>query len=210
MTTKKIYLLRHGQTDYNLRGVVQGSGINAPINSTGEAQAEAFYQAHKDVKFDRIYYTGLQRTRQSIQKFLDDTVPHEAIPDFNEISWGKYEGVPMSQEEHSYYQSMLEKWSDGDLDYAIEGGESPNMVFARLQRGLEYVLSQGGETVLICMHGRAMRVMLTLMLKYDLRFMDVFDHHNLGYYELTINEKGDFQMQRYNNIKHLKEAGLIG
>ncbi|WP_215222942.1 histidine phosphatase family protein [Echinicola shivajiensis] len=209
MSTKKIYLVRHGQTDYNLKGVVQGSGIDAPINEMGKRQAKAFYDAHKHIKFDRIYFTGLQRTRQSIAQFLDNGTPYEPIVEFNEISWGKYEGVPMSKEEHSYYQSMLQKWSDGNLDYSIEGGESPNQVYKRLKKGLDYVMKQEGETILICMHGRAMRVMLSLMLAYDLRFMDVFEHHNLGCYELTHLEEGRFRMDRYNNVKHLKLKGLI-
>lgn len=208
MSTKKIYLVRHGQTDYNLRGVVQGSGIDAPINETGKRQAEAFYESHRHIKFDKIYYTGLQRTRQSIAKFLNNGTPHEALEEFNEISWGKYEGIPMTKEENSYYQSMLQKWSEGNLEYSIEGGESPYQVFERLKRGLDYVLSQDGETILICMHGRAMRVMLSLMLDYDLRFMDIFEHHNLGCYELTLQENGTFRMDRYNNIKHLKLKGL--
>ncbi|MBD8487595.1 histidine phosphatase family protein [Echinicola sp. CAU 1574] len=210
MGTKKIYIVRHGQTDYNLKGVVQGSGIDAPINETGIKQAAAFFESHKHIKFDRVYYTGLQRTKQSIASFLKNGTPHEAVPDFNEISWGKYEGVPMSKDEHTYYQSMLSKWSEGELDYAIEGGESPNMVYNRLKKGLDYVMSKGGETVLICMHGRAMRVMLSLMLEYDLRFMDIFDHHNLGYYELTVKDDGKFILDRYNYVKHLKAKGLIG
>ncbi|GAB3646538.1 histidine phosphatase family protein [Echinicola sediminis] len=208
MSTKKIYLVRHGQTDYNLRGVVQGSGIDAPINQTGIQQAEAFYEAHKHIQFDRIYYTGLQRTRQSIAQFLENGTVHEAVEEFNEISWGRYEGIPMTKEENNYYQKMLQKWSEGQLDFSIEGGESPNKVFARLKKGLEYVLSQEGDTILICMHGRAMRVMLSLMLDYDLRFMDIFDHHNLGCYELTLMADGRFRMDRYNNVKYLKLKGL--
>ncbi len=86
MSTKKIYLVRNGQTDYNLQGVVQGSGIDAPINETGKKQAEAFYEAHKQIKFDKIYYTGLQRTRQSIEKFLNNGVPNESLPDLNRVN----------------------------------------------------------------------------------------------------------------------------
>ncbi|MDN3670101.1 histidine phosphatase family protein [Echinicola jeungdonensis] len=209
MSTKKIYLVRHGQTDYNLRGVVQGSGIDAPINETGEKQAEAFYEAHKDIPFDFIYYTGLQRTRQSISKFLNKGIPHEGLEELNEISWGRYEGVPMDHGENEYYQNMLQKWSEGELDYCIEGGESPNMVYKRLRKGLDYILEKGGETILICMHGRAIRVMLSVMLNYDLRFMDVFEHHNLGCYELSLLEAGDFRIDRYNNMDHLKAKGLI-
>lgn len=209
MSTKKIYLVRHGQTDYNLKGVVQGSGIDAAINETGRKQAEAFYEAHKHIAFDRIYYTGLQRTRQSIAKFLDMGVPHEGLPELNEISWGEYEGIPMDHDENEYYHHMLNQWSEGKLDYSIKGGESPKMVYERLKIGLDYILGNGGETILICMHGRAIRIMLSVMLNYDLRFMDVFDHHNLGCYELTLQHSGHFRIDRYNNMDHLKVKGLI-
>ncbi|WP_373520926.1 histidine phosphatase family protein [Aquiflexum sp.] len=209
MLTKKIYLIRHGQTDYNLRGVVQGSGIDAPLNFNGQKQAAAFFEHYKDVPFGKVYYTGLQRTKQSIQGFIDLALPHEGVPDLNEISWGKYEGLPMSNEENKYYESMLEKWSSGDLDYAIEGGESPNMVAKRLQKGIDYILSQQVETILICMHGRAMRILLAVLLGYDLRYMDVFLHQNLGLYLLDQNTSGNFSVEKFNCGDHLKDLELL-
>ena len=39
---KDIYLIRHGETDYNRMGVVQGSGIDADLNELGNRQAQAF------------------------------------------------------------------------------------------------------------------------------------------------------------------------
>ncbi|WP_035070456.1 histidine phosphatase family protein [Anditalea andensis] len=203
MATKKIHIVRHGQTDYNLKGVVQGSGIDAPINENGRRQAYDFYMAHKDLKIDKVYYTGLQRTKQSIEKFLEMGIPSESIPDFNEISWGKYEGVPMTHDENQYYQHMLSRWSQGDLDYAIAGGESPNMVYRRLKNGLDYVLEQGHEDILICMHGRAMRIMVSLILNYPLEQMDMFEHQNLGCYEFTVLGKNNFRMDRYNDTSYL-------
>ena len=126
MSTKKIYLIRHGQTDYNLRGVVQGSGIDAPLNWNGHKQASAFFEYYKDVPFDKVYYTGLQRTKQSVQGFIDLGLPHEGVPDLNEISWGRYEGVPTRTKKTTIIY-MLERWSSGDLS-TIEGGESPIVV----------------------------------------------------------------------------------
>ena len=96
MSTKKIYLIRHGQTDYNLRGVVQGSGIDAPLNETGRKQAEAFYQTYKSVSFDKVYTSVLQRSQQSVKKFLADGIPHEAFEGLNEISWGNREGISIT------------------------------------------------------------------------------------------------------------------
>lgn len=204
MNRKKIYLVRHGQTDFNLKGVVQGSGIDAPINVTGEAQAEAFYQAYKDVPFDQVYYTGLIRTKQSINSFLNLGIPNDSLPELNEISWGAYEGTPMTPEEGEYYRHMLHQWQLGNLDYAIAGGESPNLVAKRLSKGIETILSGSGETILVCMHGRAMRIFLSLILETDLRQMDIYEHQNLCLYLLEENEEGKFNLSKSNEVGHLR------
>lgn len=205
MPSKKIYLVRHGQTDYNLKGVVQGSGIDAPLNETGLSQAKAFFDYYKDIPFDKVYYTGLQRTKQSIQGFLDLGLPSESVPDLNEISWGKYEGVPMTPSEHQYYHYMLHRWSIGDLDYCIDGGESPNQVAIRLKRGMDYIMKQPGDTILICMHGRAIRILMAVLLRMDLRYMDVFLHQNLGLYLLNRYESGRYMVEKFNSGEHFKE-----
>lgn len=205
MITKKIYLLRHGQTDYNLRGVVQGSGIDSPLNDTGKSQAKDFFEHYKEVPFDKVYCTGLMRTRQTIQSFIDLGIPCESIPELNEISWGIFEGLPMSHDEDKYYIHMLQQWSEGFLDYAIEGGESPLGVVKRLEKGIKYILSEEGETLLICMHGRAMRILLAFLLGYDLRYMDVFAHQNVGLYLLHQNEMGSFTVKKYNSGDHFRK-----
>lgn len=203
MNRKKIYLVRHGQTDFNLQGVVQGSGIDAPINGTGQAQANAFFDVYKDTAFDQVYHTALIRTKQSIQQFIDLGIPTTALAELNEISWGDYEGTPMTPEEGEYYRHMLQQWQQGNLDYAIAGGESPNVVAERMRRGIDKILGGPGETVLVCMHGRAMRIFLSLILKYDLRYMDQFEHHNLCLYLLEQLPDDTFVVKRFNDQEHL-------
>ncbi len=203
MNRKKIYLVRHGQTDFNLQGVVQGSGIDAPINGTGQAQAKAFFDTYKDSGFDQVYHTALIRTKQSIQRFIDLGIPTIALPELNEISWGAYEGTPMTPEEGEYYRHMLEQWQQGNLDYAIAGGESPNIVAARMRIGIDKILAGPGETVLVCMHGRAMRIFLSLILNHDLRNMDQFEHHNLCLYLLEQLPDDTFVVKSFNDRKHL-------
>ncbi len=196
--------MRHGQTDYNLKGVVQGSGIDAPINETGKAQAKSFFESYQAVPFDQIYYTGLIRTRQSIQGFIDLGIPAASLVELNEISWGSYEGMPMTPEEGEYYKHMLKQWQLGNLDYAIAGGESPNMVAKRLRIGIKKILEGPGETILVCMHGRAMRMFLSLILNFDLRYMDNFEHRNLCLYLLEQLEDGTFVVRKNNSQEHLK------
>ena len=197
MSSKKIYIVRHGQTDYNLKHVVQGGGIDSCLNQNGVNQAHAFYESNNHIKFDKVYYTGLKRTKQSVAKFLNDGIPHEAVPDLNEISWGKYEGVPMDHSENEYYLNMISRWSQGDLDHCIERGESPNIAAKRLKRGIEHVLKQEDKTILICMHGRAMRILLCILFSYDLKYMDLFEHQNLCCYQLTQLGQKNFRLDSF-------------
>lgn len=197
MSTKKIYIVRHGQTDYNLKGVVQGSGINAPINATGKLQAAAFYENFKNISFDRIYYSGLIRTRQSIARFLTPDIYQEQLTGLNEISWGNYEGLPMDHDENQYYLNMLDRWSSGELDHKIDGGESPIEVAKRLKNAFRHIIEKGGENILVCMHGRAIRILMTVVLQYDLRYMDAFRHENLCCYELE-EKDGEIRLDKYH------------
>jgi len=208
LNTKKIYLTRHGQTDYNKNGVVQGSGIDADLNELGRAQGKAFYEYYKDVPFDKIYVSALKRTHQSMKGFMDAGLRYEALPELNEISWGVREGIPVDEEGDAYYHNMIRRWQEGETDIAIEGGESPEDVAVRMHRGLDYIMSKTDEeTVLICMHGRAMRVLLAVMLNYPLKGMDFFGHKNLCLYELTWTGSM-FTVDRYNDTTHLTFAGL--
>ncbi len=205
MKSKKIYLVRHGQTDYNLKGIVQGSGIDADLNDRGRQQAVAFFEAFKHVKFDKVYTSTLKRTKQSVKAFLEMGLPHEEWAGPNEISWGSREGTIITPEEDAYYHEVIQKWQEGETGLRIEGGESPQDVFDRQKPVLSHILDQKEEkTILICMHGRAMRVLLCQILNYPLRCMDMFEHSNLCLY--MINFTGSmFSIERFNDTRHLKE-----
>ncbi len=209
MNRKKIYLVRHGQTDFNLKGVVQGSGINADINETGIKQGRLFFDAYFNIPFDHVYHTALIRTKQSIQGFLDLGIPSTSLPELNEISWGDYEGTPMTPDENQYYHHMLNQWKIGNLDYAIAGGESPNIVAARMIKGIEKIVEDPGKNILVCMHGRAMRIFLSLILKQNLKDMDMFEHRNLCLYLLEQREDGEFDLLKKNDVNHLKDLDSI-
>ncbi len=198
-------MVRHGQTDYNLRGIVQGSGIDSDLNERGRQQAAAFFDTFKDIPFDKVYTSALKRTHQSIRSFLDKGVPHEQLAGLNEISWGSREGMMITPEEDAYYHEVIRKWQQGETELRIEGGESPQDVYDRQKPALEHIVQQENEeTVLICMHGRAMRVLLCQMLHYPLRCMDLFEHSNLCLY--IVNFTGSmYAIERFNDTSHLRE-----
>lgn len=204
MSSKKIYLIRHGQTDYNLQNIVQGSGVDTDLNARGMAQAEAFFAAYRDVPFDKVYTSALKRSQQSVRGFLELGLPHEALAGLNEISWGTKEGHRITPDEDEYYHHMLKQWQLGDTSLKIENGESPQDVVLRMQPAMDHIMSKPEEkTVLICMHGRAIRILLTMLLNYPLKSMDMFEHENLCLY--LLNYTGSmFQMEKYNDTAHLR------
>jgi len=204
LSIKKIYIIRHGQTDFNLRGIVQGSGVNSSINEKGRLQAKAFFDAYKNVSFDKIYTSSLKRTVESVQPFIDLGIPFVPLEGLNEISWGRKEGQPITLEEDAYYNWMLSQWQLGNTNERIEGGESPEDVTRRQEGAINYIMSKTDESnVLICMHGRAIRILLCRLLNYPLRSMDMFEHQNLCLYQLDFTGNM-FAVKKYNDTLHLK------
>jgi len=203
LSSKKIYLIRHGQTEFNRMGIVQGSGIDTSLNDLGRSQAKAFFHRYQHVPFDRIYTSALKRTVESVQDFIRRGIDHEPLPGLNEINWGKKEGKQITPDSDAYYRYLIDEWAKGNTALAIEGGESPDDVFRRLSASLDHILAKPDErNVLICMHGRAIRIMLCRMLERPLRFMDEYKHTNLGLYLLDYNSDG-FVVELENDIGHL-------
>ncbi len=202
MKSKKIYLIRHGQTDFNLKGIVQGSGVDSDLNSTGRQQAEAFYAKYKDIPFQKIYTSALIRTHQSVSKFISVGIPHETEKALNEISWGLWDGKLPTSEMNSVYWQIVNRWKEGDLEAKIEGGETPIEVEERLAPMVQRLLQEDESPVLVCMHGRAMRILLAMLTGQSLAVMDSFPHENLCLYLLEVVD-GQAVIVAQNDLGHL-------
>lgn len=203
--TKVLYIIRHGQTDLNLGGIVQGRGIDAPLNATGLRQADAFYGAYKDEGFDHIYTSNLQRTHQTVGKFVHDGIPLQPLEGLDEISWGIYEGKEQSPEIITGFERLVSAWRRGELDVAVEKGESPIQLIERQRLAMDYILAREDERkVLICMHGRAMRILLSWFTGGDASQMDDFPHTNTSLYKVLVEGARREIIDAYN-IEHLSE-----
>ena len=147
--------------------------------------------------------------------FVKDGVPLEEHKSLNEISWGNREGQRITPEEDAYYHRILRQWQEGNTSIPVEGGESPEDVALRQRSFLDLLKSRSEDkTVLICMHGRAMRILLCQLLQYPLQSMDKFEHENLGLYLLHYTGT-EYTIELYNDTGHLTklraahEAALI-
>jgi probable phosphoglycerate mutase len=205
LKNKSIYLIRHGETDYNRNGVVQGCLIDADLNSWGLAQAQAFFDTYQHVPFDKIYTSALKRTKQSVQGFIDMGIPYEAHAGLNEISWGNREGRTPNTMDNDYYRNLVLSWRNGQFDLASEDGESPVQVQKRQLPVIDLILSRPQErTILIAMHGRAIRILLATLFSESLSEMDRYEHSNLCLYKLNYSYKDKrFSLEVSNDITHL-------
>jgi broad specificity phosphatase PhoE len=204
LMNKTLYIVRHGQTDLNKQGIIQGRGMDTNLNDEGRKQAAQFFNAYKNVPFDKIYVSALKRTQQSIQQFIDLGIPYEKLSGLDELGWGIHEGQAPTPENKAEFMRIMRDWMDGRLDEKFEGGESPNEVKARQQEALKIIMSHPEEeTVLICMHGRALRLILCLLTNKPLTEMDTFPHQNLVLYKVVYDGE-KFEIVDFNNAQHLK------
>ena len=110
---KRIYIFRHGQTDYNKKGIVQGGGVDSDLNEFGRKQARAFYDAYKDYPFEVLFVSELKRTSQTASHFIDAGIPTIRDADINEMGWGDHEGLPGTPELRQVYLDLIENWKNG-------------------------------------------------------------------------------------------------
>jgi broad specificity phosphatase PhoE len=203
MSVKNIYIIRHGETEFNKLNIVQGSGVDTDLNDTGKQQAAAFFDAYHDFPFDHIYTSALKRSQQSVKGFLEKGLPHTIIPELNEISWGDFEGKLQTVEQRMVYWQMIHKWNAGELYAKIPNGESPLDVQEKQKPAASLILSKTDEqNILICMHGRAMKIFLCLLLNIPLTRMEEFQHTNLCLYQVEY-DNNICRLVKQNDIGHL-------
>ena len=202
---KEIYIIRHGETALNKQGIVQGRGVDSDLNETGREQADAFYRYYRHIKFDKIYTSTLKRTHQTVQQFIDLGLPWEQYAGLDELAWGIWEGKPSSKQARHAFREMMEKWQGGNYEAKFEQGESPNEVLERLQETMNLIISRAHEErILICMHGRAMRLLLCHLLEKPLAAMVDFPHQNTTLYKLHFDGQ-HFSIVDFNHTEHLKD-----
>ncbi|MBB3698760.1 DEAD/DEAH box helicase [Flammeovirga yaeyamensis] len=204
---KRIYLVRHGQTAYNTKRIVQGRKINADLNENGQKQASLLFDAYKDFPFDKLYVTSLKRTHQTAQGFIDKGLPYEIMPEFDEMDYGEYEGNSIDDcvIDGMTVQGISDEWEKGNFDAFPKGGEHLMDVLRREAEGLEKIMTNENErNVMICMHSRSIRIFLCLLLDMDFDQMKNYAPKNTGVTTIEFNEySGEFKLIEFNNIDHL-------
>ena len=151
-----LYLMRHGQTDWNEQGLVQGAS-DIPMNDTGRGQARQAAEALKDIPFDLVLTSPLSRARETAELVTAGrNIPIRVSENLKEMSFGIYEGKTSRM-----YPGIREIFLHPER-YVPIGGES----FEDLDKRCRAFLHQAAELegqyscLLVCTHGAAIRGLL--------------------------------------------------
>ena len=142
----KIYILRHGETVWNFKGITQGRSNNR-LSKNGKAQVEKIALEYKDVNFDEIFVSPLMRTIQTAnimnkyhnKKLLKD----ERIIEIDQ-------GIFTGRRKDSFTPEEIEIRKTRSIEYGMETQE---MIVKRVKEFLDDVSYRyKDKTILVVTH----------------------------------------------------------
>ena len=137
----KVTLLRHGQTDYNAKGLLQGR-IDNPLNDTGLLQAQRAADTIGPV--DQIISSPLQRAIQTAKAFDADTQIDE---NWIELDYGEWDGMALK----SIKEETWQEWK-ADPSFKPPKGESLEELGKRVRLSLKNIEKSTDQHLLIVTH----------------------------------------------------------
>lgn len=151
MASMKLGFVRHGQTQWNLEGRLQGSS-NIPLNDTGRVQAREAVDVLSGSGWEVVVSSPLDRARETAQ-IIADGLGLELGPSYEmliERGYGQGEGMVEAE--------ALERWP-GKIGGGIEPLES---VVQRGHRAIEQIMADyPGQNVVVVCHGTIIRYTLS-------------------------------------------------
>ncbi len=159
-----IYIVRHGQTQWNIQGILQGH-TDVPLNKKGEEQARAMAKELSKIHFDEAFSSDLLRAKRTAEIVsAEHKLVVKTTQALRERYFGKFQGKPVKiytnklQKLLAQYESvsdnLLENAQIGNVETIRESG-------TRLINFLrEIAVAYPGKTILVVTHGGIMRYVL--------------------------------------------------
>ena len=145
----RIYIARHGQTDWNVEGRLQG-GTDVPLNATGRRQAVELAERLKGVQLDAIYSSALKRSSDTAA-VVAGSARLTSLPGLNERRLGKFEGQKLARSTTAGASAGASPSNDPltreydqrlvDPRDALDGGESLEQFAARVAQATKVLLA---------------------------------------------------------------------
>lgn len=155
----KIIFIRHGETDSNVKNIMQGAGMDTLLNARGIQQAKELAEKAKNFGIEKIYSSKLTRAIQTATLTAAacglDVEPIEGIEEFH---YGEVEGmyVPDAIEKFGVDKVLFFETDVCAYDFSLPGGETINQCLIRLKSAIEKIKKDNEgkhEKVAVFSHG---------------------------------------------------------
>lgn len=203
MSQTILYLVRHGETEYNKYDRIQGQGVDAELNDLGEKQSKALADYFESIDLDKIFSSSMTRAKQTAEIIAKEKkMSVSSSKELVEMSYGTMEGVD-KEEVQADIDKLHKNWDDGMVTLAPDQGESPVDVYRRANKKMmQLVEAHQGECLLFVLHGRLLRILLAVWLEMGLNRMSELKQDNAAINLVTWD--GDhFKAEFLNNKEHL-------
>jgi len=206
---KTIYLIRHGQTDSNVAGVL--GTAKDPLSQKGMQQAKQVGERFRDVSFDGIISSPYVRAHQTAEAIAaHKNRPIEVSGLFIEVRSPKeLEGKGVNAKEILHIKKLRhDNWANKDYHYSTEENFHDSNV--RAEKALDFLAHRPEKTLVVASHGAFMRTMVGRILLGSyftaevtgiLRYSMVTS--NTGVTVLTY-EEDKWKLVRWNDTIHLE------
>lgn len=195
----KIYLVRHGETEWNREGRSQGCGNDIPLSELGLMQAKAIGNRLKNEKIDLFFSSSLKRafqTANEIARYHNKEVI--MYREFMEISFGEWEGMRFNEIKEKYLD-IYKIWRDTPHIAKVPGAESLLEIKERsMPKLMEILNSNEDKNILIVSHGITIKVLIASIMGIDLAnlhkirqdntALNIFEYNNNSFCTHLLND----------------------
>lgn len=158
MGAPRLILVRHGQTDANVRGALDTLPPGEPLNELGQAQAREAAQRLADAPVTAVHASTATRAQQTAAPIAAaHGLEVEVVDGAHEIFVGDYEGRE-DEAGRAAFRAVYGRFWAGDLDARLPGGESASELRARFTQAVEKIMDGATGTVVLASHGAAIRL----------------------------------------------------
>lgn len=203
----EIYFVRHGETEWNIRGIFQGRN-NSNLTAEGVEQAKKLGNKIRNIDFAKVYASPLGRAMDTARYIMGD-VKKEILPieEFQEIAMGKVEGIEKDKFVEKYPKEYTDFWNfSEDYDPSAYSGESFQELFARIESGLKKIIAENkeGGKILIVTHGVSLKTIFCIINGKGIQGLSneaIPQNTSLSIAEYT--DENGFKMKVFSDTSHL-------
>jgi len=204
-----IFLIRHGQTQWNLKKLFRG-WVDIALSPVGIRQAEATAKVLSGFNIDAVYSSPLSRARQTARIIAR---PHglgiACLDGLKDLNFGHWQGLP-HQKVRKQWPEIYGKWLRKPHKIRIPGGETLDEVRRRSRSALDQILTRHDNgTVAVVSHRVVNKVLLCALLNLDNSYFWQIKQDPCAI-NLLCHRNGSFILCLLNDTCHLEGiAGLL-